>query len=255
MAINQNIWDKGHNDIVFEGRNHRYGAYRIRRQYPVNVLIGFLSALIAVLLIFYMQDIIEWLKGQRLSDDNYRIVNVNTMPAPPNVIAPMNYSPPGQQHDLRLLPKVVHDSIPKIQPKPADQQTAENKDSAAAKNEGGSNGTDTAAKGNEATFYVYAEKAPQFPGGPKAMEKYIQQNLQYPKIDMQLNHQGKVVVHAIVNPDGTLTEIGISSGLTPTMNAEAVRIVESMPPWEPGIVKEHPVRIYVNIPIHFALKR
>jgi protein TonB len=254
---NQNIWDKEHNDLVFEDRNRSYGAYRLRSLYPRHVFTGFLVAVSALLLLFYAQDIIEWIKGQTIYDTNMQIVNIINMPPPPEVLAPEYYTPPVEKHDVHLLPRVTQDSVPapkketevvKIQPSTDTAGTTAN-------NTGSNPGADSSSQSGDAGLFMKVDKLPEFPGGKEALRQFIQQNIQYPQQEKIKNHQGTVRVKCIVEEDGRLTDLGISAGLSPELNAEALRLVSIMPPWKPALVNNRPHRVWMIIPITFALRK
>lgn len=94
----------------------------------------------------------------------------------------------------------------------------------------------------------------QFPGGTKAMKKYIQENVQYPEISRELGDQGRVYVTFIVELDGSVSSVEVMrGGVTPELNREAKRLIRSMPKWKPGEMASGPVRCRCRLPITFIL--
>ncbi|MCJ8292638.1 MAG: TonB family protein [Crocinitomicaceae bacterium] len=94
-----------------------------------------------------------------------------------------------------------------------------------------------------------------FPGGAAAMKKWIQQNVNYPEISRELGDQGRVYVTFVVEPDGSITGVGVMrGGVTEELNREAKRLVRNMPKWTPGSVKAQPVRARCRLPITFTLQ-
>ncbi|NBX78815.1 MAG: hypothetical protein EBQ94_00270, partial [Flavobacteriales bacterium] len=77
---------------------------------------------------------------------------------------------------------------------------------------------------------------PAFPGGYAALMKYIHQHLNYPKSDELNMIQGKVILVFYIETDGRISDINLVKGVSETMNAEALRIVKSMPNWIPGTI-------------------
>ena len=95
------------------------------------------------------------------------------------------------------------------------------------------------------------EQMPEFPGGEKAMLKFLYENLQYPSVDKENEIEGKVVVQFIVEEDGSISNTKILRSVSKTIDAEAVRVVESMPKWQPGMQEGEPVRVEYSMPIRF----
>ncbi len=96
-----------------------------------------------------------------------------------------------------------------------------------------------------------AEDAPQFPGGPVAMMKWLTRNLHYPKALEPQHVQGKVVAEFIVNKDGSIAYVKVTSGLHPLCDAEVLRVLRMMPRWKPGVMNGEPCRTKVCVPVVF----
>jgi protein TonB len=94
---------------------------------------------------------------------------------------------------------------------------------------------------------------PAFPGGYAALMKYIHQHLNYPKIDEINMNGGKVILVFYIETDGRISDINLVKGVTETMNAEALRIVKSMPNWIPGTIDGIKSRLKFTLPINFQL--
>jgi len=94
---------------------------------------------------------------------------------------------------------------------------------------------------------------PQFPGGEKARIKYLDENIVYPIEARRKGIQGKVFVTFIVERDGSVSNVRLLRGIGGGCNEEAIRVIENMPKWIPGIQKGKPVRVQFNIPIIFKL--
>ena len=93
---------------------------------------------------------------------------------------------------------------------------------------------------------------PRYPGGTENMFEFIKDNLRWPGDDYTCI-QGRVVVSFIVEKDGSLTDVRVAKSLDPAFDKEAVRVVKSMPKWEPGMWRGKPARIHYCIPIKFRL--
>lgn len=107
----------------------------------------------------------------------------------------------------------------------------------------------------EETVFQVVEQQPEFPGGMKAMMKYLQENIQYPRISRDNNSQGRAFIRFVVNADGSIQGVEVlkSSGDI-YLDKEAVRVVEGMPKWSPGKQAGKPVRVFFTLPVVFRLQ-
>lgn len=104
------------------------------------------------------------------------------------------------------------------------------------------------------TFRV-VEVMPQFKGGNKALMEYLMMNVKYPESAAKAKQQGRAVVGFVVRKDGTVSDVYIekSTGYD-VLDNEAMRVVKSMPAWEPGKQKGKPVDVKYFVPITFRQK-
>ena len=100
---------------------------------------------------------------------------------------------------------------------------------------------------------VEVDKMAQFSGGKQELDRYIKKHLKYPK---QANGvQGRVEVTFVVNTDGRVSNVAVTKQVDPLLDAEAIRLVEHMPKWEPAVLHGIPVRIKHTLPIDFSLNQ
>lgn len=92
-----------------------------------------------------------------------------------------------------------------------------------------------------------------FPGGSSVMMKWINDNLVYPQISIENNHQGRVFVSFVIEKDGSITNITVERGISVDLDNEAKRIVGMMPKWIPGENSGSVVRSRGRLPINFTL--
>ncbi len=102
-------------------------------------------------------------------------------------------------------------------------------------------------------FFMVVENMPEFPGGDLGLMKYIQKNVKYPPIAKEYNITGKVFVQFIVDKTGAVTNVKVVRGVDKNLDAEAVRVVKSLPKYKPGKQRGKPVRVMFTIPINFTL--
>lgn len=101
---------------------------------------------------------------------------------------------------------------------------------------------------------TFVEVMPVFPGGQDAMLKFIATHTIYPSEAIEKNIQGKVYVRFIVKSDGSVRNIAVIRGVHASLDAEAVRVVQSMPNWIPAQQNGKPVNVQFTLPINFSLK-
>ena len=106
---------------------------------------------------------------------------------------------------------------------------------------------------NEQVFTV-VEKMPSFPGGDAELLKYIATNIKYPKESQDNGEQGRVICSFIVGRDGSVNNPEVLRGVTPLLNEEAVRVINTMPRWNPGMQRGTAVAVKYTVPITFRLK-
>ena len=101
--------------------------------------------------------------------------------------------------------------------------------------------------------YTAVEVMPQFPGGEKALLKYIASNLKYPVQSQENKVEGKVYIRFIVTEKGNITKVAVMRSLDQYCNEEALRVIKEMPKWTPGKQNGKNVSVYYVIPIKFKL--
>lgn len=105
----------------------------------------------------------------------------------------------------------------------------------------------------EAQVFFIVENMPEFPGGDLELRKYINQNVVYPEIAKENGIQGRVFVQFVVNQKGEVEQVKIVRGVDPSLDKEAVRVIQSLPKWTPGSQRGKPVKVSFTVPINFQL--
>ncbi len=102
--------------------------------------------------------------------------------------------------------------------------------------------------------WSFVERKPQFPGGDAALMKYLAENIQYPKDAMENGIQGRVVIGFVVSKDGWVRNVKVLTGIYPSLNAEAIRVVRSLPRFIPGEQNGIAVNVSYAVPVSFILR-
>lgn len=107
----------------------------------------------------------------------------------------------------------------------------------------------------EQQVFFIVEEMPEFPGGGESeLRKFIRENTKYPEIAKENGIQGRVFVQFVVNSKGQVTDAKVVRGVDPSLDAEAIRVVQSMPAWKPGKQRGKAVRVSYTVPINFTLQ-
>ncbi len=102
--------------------------------------------------------------------------------------------------------------------------------------------------------FMIVQTMPEYPGGEKALYEYLATNIKYPYDARVKGIQGRVFVSFIVDTDGYVKDIQVIRGIGGGCDEEAVRLVENMKRWTPGINSNgNPVKVRYNLPIKFSL--
>ena len=246
-------------DIVFENRNKEYGAYQLRKKYNRVVLL----ALLIGVLIISTAIIIPYIRASRDAAHKMRDakdviaemandLQKEEAPPPPPPPPP----PPAEQTQVvKYVAPVVVDSV-KVEDQSklmiSDEQvtTTVNKEVVEVVEQK----KEEVEEVKEEQVFVVVEEMPEFPGGELALRKYIAKAIVYPTIAQENGIQGKVFVNFVVNKDGSVSNAKIARGVDPSVDAEALRVVSTLPKWKPGKQRGVPVRVSYTVPISFKLE-
>jgi TonB family protein len=116
------------------------------------------------------------------------------------------------------------------------------------------NEKEKSTKNLEEAPFVVVEEMPLFPGGDAALLKYIGENTNYPENAKKENIQGRVIIRFCVTAQGGISQISVLKGVSPELDNEAMRVVSTLPPFQPGRQGGKPVPVWYMVPITFTLK-
>jgi protein TonB len=106
----------------------------------------------------------------------------------------------------------------------------------------------------EEQIFTIVEQMPSFPGGEQKLFEYLGKTIKYPQMATDAGISGVVYVTFVVGKDGKITDVKVLRGIGGGCDEEAIRVVKSMPPWQPGKQRGKPVTVQYNLPIRFTLR-
>lgn len=110
-----------------------------------------------------------------------------------------------------------------------------------------------AVTSDDQTFSV-VEQMPEYPGGMRAGLEFMARNLRYPTKAREAGKQGRVIVQFVVRKDGSLSDFKVLRPVDPWLDAEAIRVISTMPKWKPGMQDGKPVSVKFTLPVTFMLE-
>lgn len=274
----QDIYSQSWLDIIFDGRNKRYGAYTLRRdaaKYANLAMLIASSVFVGSLLVprildkLFPRSVLP-IDGPPLLDSG---VTVFLEPPPPIdaiIPEPPAAAPPARPRvsEVRMPEPVVvradrvteePPTVSVLQLANPGSQTLEGDPGAALHLDlpvGKGNG-DAAITENGSTNdvpFVSVEIDPEFPGGLQAFMAYVQRNYHYPEAAVEAGVRGQVILQFVVERDGSLTEIKVVRDLRFGTGEAAIRLLQASPKWRPGVQNGRPVRVAYTLPIALAIQ-
>ena len=254
-------------DILFDGRNKKYGGYELRRRYALRAR----KACIAVLLGAAFGAAIPVIASSLAGSEP-----VNVPMDKPTSLAPIHLpekSPEIPVHIPAPPPPpapTIRNPEPKIEPdervteKPPTVDEIRTKQVSLETTAGDSTGLvpNTAARTGDGTRAVempsHGDDQPlrmvdQFPAFNGDLADYLRRNLKYPESARTSGVDGRVGIQFVVDKDGSIIDVEVYRKAAPALDAEALRVVRNMPKWKPGMMNGKPVKTYFTLPISFTL--
>lgn len=283
MAKDVDLTSSEWREIVFEGKNKDFGAYKLRESSParhtkavVSVLIAL--AIILTLLILSVNGVFTKAEEDQMAisteqeiavfDSEEEIIEEEEeeqfqMPEPEEIIAPEEVANQQQVTDLLIVEddKIEEDKQVKNQ-----EDVLENEAAVGAVDI--TEGTNDLNKviiqeqviaapkveEEQPVSIAMVEQKPEFPGGEAAMYKWLSDNIVYPSAASEEGVQGRVVVEFVVGKDGSISNVKVVRQRHPALDKEALRVVKAMPKWLPGRNNGQPVKVTYTLPVTFKLQ-
>lgn len=264
-------------DMVFEGKNKAYGAYRLRQSSSKRFIVAFLAMLVFVGFVAALPSLVNEIRkiaaaDQTAMEDAFEMSNlppIEEQVSQENIIKQESAPPPPPlKTTIKFTPPVITEDDKVTD----DNQIIDNKelmDKKGAISAFNVAGTDVEGavdlreleshkviveeKVVEKPFYT-VEQMPSFPGGEAEMQRFIQANLKYPVVAQESGISGRVTIRFVVTKDGTISDVQVMRGIDPSCDKEAVNVVKKMPKWIPGKQNGRAVPVYFTLPVVFRLQ-
>jgi len=262
-----NVVSPGRNKLVFEDRNHEYGAFVIRTTYSRTMVRAIIASVIIFVVGVSIPTIISYLESLRPEEKKVSVQEVNLMDAPPidkdEPPPPPVEPPPPVQETIKFVPPVVtNEPVPEEDIPPA--QTELQESNAGVTTQEGTEGVidlpvdapkNEVIEDKEEAPLMIVEEMPSFPGGDEALVKFMQKNIRYPELEKENNIQGTVYVSFVITKEGKVSDVKVVRGVKGGrgLEEEAVRVIRNMPSWSIGKNNGRPVPVIFNYPVKFTL--
>lgn len=245
-------------DMVFEEKNHEYGAYALRKKTPKNHFIALIISC-AVFSIAVSAPVIFKAIMPKEKEKNVEITNLANLKIEKIVAPPKMDEPPPVKNTIKFTPPVVK---PDEEVKEEDEMLSQDELSKSVIPIGNDNdtvdlkGLDDGPKVIEQVIkpYTFVEQMPEFQGGEEELMKFLKNNISYPQMAKESGIQGTVYVTFVVTSAGKVISASVLRGIGGGCDEEALRVVKMMPEWKSGKQNGQAVPVQFNLPIKFILQ-
>ena len=265
-------------DLVFEGRNKAYGAYRLRKSTTKRNILAMVAVVLLLIVAFIILTVKNFVDEQRAKVAMTQVAELTNYKQPEKkaevkqkkvevepervverVKSSIKFTAPVIKKDEEVKP----DEELKTQDELMSTKTAIG--TFDVKGNDDANGEVLKAKEviaepeppkheEENKVFDIVEQQPMFPGGSTALMKYLSEHTKYPVVAQENGVQGRVTVQFVVEKDGSISDVHVLRGVDPSLDKEAVRVVKSMPRWTPGKQNGINVRVNYRVPVLFRLQ-
>lgn len=265
-------------EMVFEGRNKEYGAYRLRKNAGKRNLYSLITIFIAALAIWGGISLVKFVESRTKSVAQTSVAEISALNQPKKKAEVKQQQKVKLEQPEKVVERVkssVKFTAPVIKKddevKPEDELKTQDelmntKTAIGALDvKGNDDANGEVLKIKEAVaqpepkpevekVFDVVEQMPSFPGGPSALMEWLSNNVKYPVVAQENGVQGRVVVSFVVERDGSITDVKVVRGVDPSLDREASRVVRAMPRWIPGKQNGSAVRVKYNVPVAFRLQ-
>ncbi len=241
-------------EIIFENRNKTYGAYDLRKHYKSATSISILGAVfICTSLLIGLSlkpDKLTASEGQKTVIITITDPVVQVIETPPEAKAP----PELVKTDPYVAPVVTTDTTEKISDLGITDDYLDIAKDGVARDSVPLFDNPEPIIPEEEKVFIFVDENPEYPGGLGELMKFVGENLDYPSDAIANNIQGRVVLKFVVNRNGSVDRIEVLNSIDPLLDAEAVRVVGTLPKFKPGKQGGVPVPVWFILPVLFRLQ-
>ncbi len=265
-------------EMVFEGRNKEYGAYRLRKNAGKRNLYSLITIFIAAFAIWGGISLVKFVESRTKSVAQTSVAELSALNQPKKKAEVKQQKKVKLEQPEKVVERVkssVKFTAPVIKKddevKPEDELKTQDelmstKTAIGALDvKGNDDANGEVLKIKEAVaqpepkpevekVFDVVEQMPSFPGGPSALMEWLSNNVKYPVVAQENGVQGRVVVSFVVERAGSITDVKVVRGVDPSLDREASRVVRAMPRWIPGKQNGSAVRVKYNVPVAFRLQ-
>ena len=255
-------------DLVFEGKNHAYGAYQLRKETGKRNFYAILTMFIIAVIIgavVFVKGVVE--NAMKTDVAIEADVELAKLAEKKEAKVEKKEEPKIEKVEVERVKSSVKFTAPEIKKDKSQEDLSKTNTAIGAFDV---KGNDEAAgevlkakeviaqpeppKEEETKVFDVVEQMPSFPGGPSALFEYLSKNIKYPVVAEENGIQGRVIVTFVVEKDGSITDVRVVKSVDPSLDKEAQRVVKSMPRWIPGKQNGSAVRVKYTVPVTFRLQ-
>ena len=258
-------------DLIFEGRNKEYGAYKMRARAARRLNFSVVLVIVIAAVGFSIPRLITMVTPEK-KEVMTEVTTLSQLEEPEvkqeevQKVQPVAPPPPALKSSIKFTAPVIKkdEEVADEDQMKSQEELTESKvtisiaDVQGTDEEGGVLVEDlkqvvTEAPVEEEVFDM-VEQAPQFPGGPAELMAWLGKNIRYPVIAQENGIQGRVICQFVVGSDGSVRDIKVMRGVDPSLDKEAIRVIQSMPKWIPGRQNGKAVSVRYTLPVTFKLQ-
>jgi TonB family C-terminal domain len=277
MATRINLNSEEWINMVFEGKNHEYGAYDLRLGSAKRLLKAFAIAATLFLLAICTPVFLKYITPKKkISDESIRELSLIKLDKPkkevdvPRAITTPPPTAVQMRSSIKFVPPVIKpdEEVNEKEEFATQQEVISSKAAVGVVTYKGSEDINApipkSTEEAEATSsqitedaqeaFIVVEQMPEFPGGTEELQKYLNNNIRYPVSALENGIQGRVICEFVINSDGRVTNAKVIRGIDASLDAEALRVINNMPPWKPGKQRGKAVKVRYTLPVNFKLQ-
>lgn len=270
-------------DLVFEGRNKSYGAYELRSKAGKRHLLALIDILIGIAVIaglLFTYSAAKEAITASMGAETEMVTELSQLkkdePKKEEKKVEVQKEEPQQQVQKVAVKQSIAFTVPEIVDQVDETKKLKNQEELSRSNisiatqdyhgdskdginiddlrDNQTTGGSSAPQEEEVKVHTIVEVMPTFPGGEAALLKYVNSNIKYPSISQEQDVQGVVLLRFVVLEDGRVGDVVVQKSLDKHCDAEAIRVVKTLPRFIPGKQQGKAVRVWFTLPIRFVIQ-